>query len=444
MKVEKEEMLVVNPHSAGIDVGSKSHYVAVGQGSSDVRQFNVYSSGLKNLVNYLKEHQIITVALEATGSYWQSLFRILVENGFEVLLAHGGQTKNLRGKTDVMDCQWIQKMHSLGLLRSCYLPGELTLKLRNLTRHRKSMIQDCSKHTNRMLKVLRLMNLRLDVAINDIVGVSGKRIINAILDGERDPNLLAQLVDPRVRKSKETIAEGLNGQYQEDLLFELKQNYDMFEFTQIQIKQCDEKIKLILDETTKYKSLPKDYKPVKKQIKGKNQPRIGLQESAKKLFGVDLFAISGVSVNTVLSFISEVGNDIYKFETSKQFVSWLRLAPKNKITGGKVFSSRTPKGKNALAIAFRDAANTVERLKDGDLLKFFKRIAYKKGRGAAITATARKIATIFWNMIVKKQEYNTEVNPISIEKITDKKVKTVNRLLNELKDHGKEYQLVTV
>jgi transposase len=442
MKREKLSMLIINPNAAGIDVGSKSHFVAIGQESYHVKEFGVTTSDLKSLVDYLKSNGIQTVAMESTGSYWQSLFRVLQMNEFEVLLVPGAQIQNVRGKTDVLDCQWIQKLHSLGLLRGCYLPSETTLKIRTLSRHRKSMVEDCSKLTNRMQKSLRLMNLRLDVAINDIMGVSGRAIIDAILTGEKDPNKLASLTNKRIRKSKEEVAELLHGQYQDELLFELEQNYMLYQCLQKSIESTDKKLEELLIEATKDKTTTEELKRVNKQLKGKNQAQFDLQNYSYKMLGVNLFKIQGVSVNTILTFISEVGNDIFKFQTSKQFVSWLRLAPNNKITGGKVVSSRTKKGKNKLAIAFRDAANTVERLKTGELVQFFKRIAYKKGRGAAVTATARKIATIFWNMVTKKQEYSTEINGITKEKIIAKKQKTIQRLMQELSSENIAVQLV--
>lgn len=436
------QMQIVNPNSAGIDVGSRSHYVAIGQEVGQVKEFSVYTSGHKEMVAYLKEHQIKSIAMESTGSYWQSLFVVLQENGFEVLLVPGSQIQNLRGKTDVLDCQWIQKLHSLGLLRSCYLPSDATMKIRTITRHRKSIVEDCSKLTNRMQKSLRLMNLRLDVVINDIMGVSGRKIIEAILSGETDPTRLAQLANKRVRNSRETIANALHGQYRTELLFELKQNYAQFLFLQKDIEECDSKLEEILALNTQNIELPEGFEIVKKQVKGKNQARFDLQIFSTKMFGVNLFKIQGVSMNTILTYVSEVGTDIYKFKASKHFVSWLRLSPNNKITGGKVVSSRTKKGKNKLAIAFRDAANTVERLKSGPLVHFFKRIAYRKGRGAAITATARKIATIFWNMITKRQEYNPEPTPEIKARIQARKIKTINKLVAELNLERFDFQPV--
>jgi transposase len=215
-----EKMQVINANAAGIDIGSKSHFVAIGQERHEVKEFSVYSSGQESLLLFLKEHKITTVAMESTGSYWQSLFRIIQQSGIEVLLVSGTQTKNVRGKTDVLDCQWIQKLHTLGLLRGCYLPGETTLKLRTLSRHRQSLIEISASFTNKIQKALRLMNLRLDVVLSDITGVSGIKIIEAILAGEKNAEMLSLLANNKVRKSKHEIIDALQGQWNDELLYE--------------------------------------------------------------------------------------------------------------------------------------------------------------------------------------------------------------------------------
>jgi transposase len=426
------EMKIVNPHAAGIDVGSREHLVAVGQDLSDVSKFDISHSGHLSLVALLKLHKIQTVAMESTGSYWQSLYLVLIEAGFEVLLVPGSQTKTYL-KSDVKDARHIQQLHSLGLLSSCYLPNEFTLKLRELSRHRKSMVQDASKYINRMQKCLRMMNLRLDVVINDIVGISGIRIIRAILAGERDPISLAALAHGRIKKTKEQIADALYGNYQDEFLYELKDNFELFEGIQNKLHSLDIKIETLMTQAVEHIQLPKDLILAKKQLKGKNQPKIKLQELSYKFFNIDLSAITGISVNTILSFISEVGTSIDKFRNAKAFTSWLRLSPNNKVSGGKVLSSRTPKGKNPLAIAFRDAANVIGNQKSGELTTFFKRIGLKKGRGAAITATARKIAVIFYNMVTKKQAYNPQIPEYIQEKIAKKKL---NFALEIIKNNG--------
>ena len=425
-------MEVINPNAAGIDVGSSSHFVAVGQGTEDVREFNVYQSGLNDLVLFLKENNVKTIALESTGSYWQSLFMILQKNGFEVLLVQGNQTKNLKAKTDVKDAQWIQKLHTLGLLKGSFLPSDMTLRIRTLHRHRQGLIESASAYTNKMQKSLRLMNFRLDVVINDIVGVSGVKIIEAILDGENCGSKLAEYADKRVKRSKVEIADALQGETNSEYMYELRDCYELYKILQERIQNVDNEIEKILQIYTEDIHFD-DEVLIKKQHKGKNQPKMDIQRLSKKLLNVDLFAIESISSSTVMSFLSEIGNDIYKFRTAKHFVSWLRLAPNNRVSGGKTISSKTPRGKNKFALALRNAANTIERKKDGLLVSFFRRIAYKKGRAAAITATARKLAVIIWNMIIKKTSYVPIDSHEYQELIKKNKIHYINKTIEKYK-----------
>lgn len=438
MKTEK--MQIINHHAAGIDVGSRSHYTATSQDNEDVREFGVYSSDHLKMIEHFKEKKVQSIAMESTGSYWQSLYLALIRAGFEVILVSGHQTKNVRAKTDVKDCQWIQKLHSLGLLRGCFLPSDETSRLRTINRHRESLVEQSSKMINKMQKSMRLMNLRLDVVLSDITGKSGIAIIEAILSGERNGKSLASLADNRVRKSKEEIADALQGHWSDELLFELEDCYDLYKIIQQKIQNCDSKAVGLLEQYLNQNNKTTDSKKLtKKQLKGKNQHKFDLPTISNNFYGVDLFAIEGVSTNTVMTLLSEVGMDIYKFESAKQFTSWLRLAPKNRISGGKLLSSRTPKGSNKLTLTLRNAANSIDRIKNGHLTAFFKRVAYKKGRAAAITATARKLATIIWNMIVRKQEYQ----PLSDElykailkaksiSVIKSKMKKLNITINEL------------
>lgn len=428
-----DKMQVVNPNAAGIDVGSRSHIVAVGEEKNQVKEFNVYHSGTKAILSYLKEHHVTTIAMESTGSYWQNLFMSLQEAGFKVLLVQGTQTKNIKTKTDIKDAQWIQKLHKLGLLRGSFLPNENTLEIRTLVRHRSSLIEESSKFTNKMQKALRLMNFRLDIVISDITGKSGMAIIEAILGGELRGSELAKLCNKLVKKSKEEIADALQGHMNHSLMYELRDCYEMYKFLQKKIQNIDKEIDNVLKTYTQevYVSDEEIEKFVKKQTKGKNQPKIEVQKYFYKLFGTDIMAIESVSTSTVLTFLSEIGTDIYKFKKAKNFVNWLRLAPNNKITGGKIISSRTPKGKNKFALALRNAANTIEKAKDGFLVTFFRRIAYKKGRAAAITATARKIAVMIWNMIIKKQEYKPIKTEEYMEKLKEIKTKQVEKIIQK-------------
>ena len=405
--------------------------MAIGQDlEKDVSEFGVYSQDHQNMIDFLRNHQITTIAMESTGSYWQPLFYTIQCAGFEVLLVSGHQTKNVRAKTDVKDCVWIQKLYSLGLLRGCFLPDKYTARLRNIYRHRISLIEESAKMTNKMQKAMRMMNLRLDIAINDITGKTGRAIIEAILSGEMDGGVLSQLADRRIRKSKEEIAMALQGHWDEELLYELGDCYQIYHVLQEKIKACDNRLEVLLGEFTEDIYIDEDeLKLSKKQTKGKNQPKFDLTTLSYKYYGVDLFAIESISSSTVLTLICEIGQGIYRFQSAKQFASFLRLAPNNRISGGKVISSRTPKGGNKLTIALRNSANTIDRTKDGALTRFFKRIAYKKGRGAAITATARKLAVIIWNMIVKKQAYQ----PLDVSQYQEQiKSKVITSIKNRM------------
>jgi len=414
-KVKRISMEVVNPNAAGIDIGSKSHFVAVGQGLDDVREFGVYNEDLKSIAEWLKENDVKTVAMESTGTYWQSLYAVLQSEGFQVILCNGKFTKNIKGrKTDVQDCQWIQKLHSIGLLTGSFLPDEATEQLRTYCRHRANLLDTAADTARKMQKYLRLLNLRLDVVVNDICGLTGLAIIEAICKGESDSQKLATLRNANCKKSEEEIAKALQSNGRKDYLFALKQELEMYHHLQTKIKLCDIEIENMLNEQVNKDDNKRQHHIGKKRHKkvNKNTPKnIDLNLLSYQLFeGVDLLAIEGVSYSTVLTLISEVGLDgIHKFPTAKQFACWLRLSPNNKISGGKVLSRKLPKGSNRLKIALRNAANAIGNLKESTpLADFFKRINFRKGRTSAISATARKLAVIIWNMVTKKVPY---INP---------------------------------
>lgn len=411
--VDKISMEIVNPRAAGIDIGSRSHWVAIGQGPNDFKEFGVYNEDLFAIAQWLKESGIKTVAMESTGTYWQSLYAVLMAEGFQVILCNGKFTKNIKGKkTDIQDCQWIQKLHSIGLLSGSFLPDEATEQLRTFCRHRANLLDSAASASKKMQKYLRLLNLRLDVVVNDICGLTGMAIIKAICNGEKNPERLADLRHHNCRKSKEEIAKALHSNGRQDYLFTLKQELEMYELFQTKIALCDIEIEKMLNETIDNDENKKQHYIEKKAYKkiNKNTPKnIDLNLMAYQHFeGVDLMAIEGMSYSTVLSLISEVGVDgIKRFPTAKHFANWLRLAPNNKISGGKVLSSKVPKGSNRLKIALRNAANAIGNLKDSTPLRdFFQRINFRKGRVSAISATARKLAVIIWNMVVKGVPYH--------------------------------------
>ena len=415
MEQESIAMEVVNPHAAGVDVGSRSHWVAVGQSEQDVREYGVFNQDLFAMADWLNEKGVKTIAMESTGTYWQNLYAVLLSRNFQVILCNGKFTKNIKGKkTDIKDCQWIQKLHTLGLLTGSFLPDGQTEELRTYCRHRSNLLHLAASTSKKMQKYLRLMNFRLDVVVKDICGLTGLLIIRSICEGEVDAAKLASLRHGNCRKSEEEIARALQGNGRRDYLFALQQELETYDHLQNKIEQCDLEIDKMLeqiinsdDNKRQHHLDPKPHKRV-----NKNTPKdIDLNLRSYQMFeGTDLLAIEGMSYSTVLALMSEVGLEgIRKFKTAKQFASWLRLAPNNKVSGGKVLSSKVPKGSNRLKIALRNAANAIGNLKDSTPLRdFFHRINFRKGRVSAISATARKLAVIIWNMVVKGVAY---INP---------------------------------
>jgi len=406
------KMDVVNPHAAGIDIGSRSHWVAIGQQEQDIKEYGVFNEDLFSMAKWLKENHIKTIAMESTGTYWQNLYSVLISQGFHVILCNGKFTKNIKGKkTDIKDCQWIQRLHSLGLLSSSFLPEGKTEELRTLCRHRSNLLHQAASTSKKMQKYLRLLNLRLDVVVKDVCGQTGLAIIRAICKGETDPKKLSSLRHYNCRKSEEEIAMALQTNGREDYLFALKHELDIYDHLQSKITECDEmiekKLNSIIENDENKKQHHIEGKPYKRL--NKNTPKnIDLNLRSYQMFeGTDLLAIEGMSYSTVLTIMSEVGIEgIRKFPTAKHFASWLRLAPNNKVSGGKVLSSRIPKGSSRLKIALRNAANAIGNLKESTPLRdFFMRINFRKGRVSAISATARKLAIIIWNMVVKGVPY---------------------------------------
>ena len=429
---------IIHPFACGIDVGSRSHYVAVVQGSEEVRSFGVYTKDHQEMIDYLKEKGIQTIAMESTGNYWQTLFSALEKAGLEVLLVCGNQTKNVKGrKTDVQDCQWIQWLHSVGMLSNSFIPNEFVSHLRIYSRQRLKYIQIQTRLVNQIQRDLRAMNLRLEVALNDVTGKSGRDIIEAILAGERDPVALANLADYRVKKSKTEIALSLEGNWHEGYLFVLKQHYGEDIQNLKLVNECEN----AMDELTKShlsaSEIDPESAPIHKKAlkKNKQTPCMDMQKHSFQYFGgVDLFAIEGVNQNTVMTLMAEVGTDISKFHSAKAFSNWLHLCPNEKITGGKVISNRTKRGANPLSQALKSAANAIGNLKSvGHLTNFFKRIAYKNGRKEAITATAHKLALIIYNMLTKRVHYKPFVREFNetIDRI--KKLKEIDKFVRKYK-----------
>jgi transposase len=436
MAKRKVHFPLVHPHAAGIDIGSRSHFVCLGKQADQVQEFSVFTEDLHRMAKWLKANHVTTIAMESTGFYWKSLFLLLQDYGFEVILVNAVQTKNVRGKkSDVLDCQWIYQLHTAGLLPASYQPDPFTEELRTYCRHRKSLIEGASRYISKMQKALVVMNIHLPVVLTDIVGKSGTSIIKAILNGERDGKKLASLAHNRVKASKEKIAKALTGHWQEQHLFELQECYNIFQYFQERISLCDEKIDEILankvQENGQHDLVYET--PPKKRSPARNQPKFEINKYIYQLTdGVDLTQIEGVAESTILTLISEVGLDLSKFPTAKHFASWLGLAPNKKVSGGKVLSSKTPKNKGRLSVAFRQAANAAGLQKDTSMSYFFRKMAYRKGRKAAITATARKLSIIVYNMLTKKIDYQ----PLDIkdyeQQRRNQKIKHLQNTINKL------------
>lgn len=437
---------IIHPHACGIDVGSRNHYVAVGQGSEEVRSFGVYTQDHQEMIAYLKSQKVETISMESTGNYWQTLFMALEKAGFEVSLVCGTQTKNVKGrKTDVLDCQWIQWLHSVGMLSASFIPEGVVADLRIYSRQRLRYIQHQSRLISQIQSALRSMNLRLEVALNDVTGKSGCAIIEAILTGERNPQNLANLADYRVKKSKKEIALSLEGNWNPAYLFVLQQHYDAYKQNREFISACELEMEKLLKQYLSNSEIDPEQAPNHKKARKKNKqsPCIDFQHHSYQYFGgVDLFAIEGVNQNTVLSIMTEVGADIGKFHSAQAFSSWLHLCPNQKITGGKVISNRTKRGSNPLAQALKSAANVIGNLKTKThLTTFFKRMAYKKGRKEAITATAHKLAIIIYNMLTKYQAYQPYQK--SKEEQKNKGIRKVNQLIKKYNIEVEEVKFST-
>ena len=331
MKQENLSLPILNPNAAGIDVGSKTHLVAIGQGNNHVREFGVYTEDLKAITTWFLANGIETVAMESTGDYWQNLYVELLDSGIDVYLVNGKYTKNAsRKKTDVLDCQWIQKLHTLGLLNRSFLPDRKTEELRTYCRLRSNLIADKASASRKLQKYLKLLNYRLDVVVRDVTGLTGLNIIRAICQGIHDPQILAEYRHYNCRTSKEEIAKALVGNNRLDFLFGLKQELRKYDFVCDQLAICDKEIAKVVEAYIENMEDVVDDLPTEKKHKRLNKNSLktaDLNIIAYQYFGgVDLLEIPGVSHSTVLSLMSEIGPEgLSKFSTAKHFTSWLRL-----------------------------------------------------------------------------------------------------------------------
>src|SRR5262249_19055947 len=390
-----EALPVQHPHAAGIDIGSRSHWVCVGfatQGASGlIREFPAHTAGLKAIAAFRREHQVNTIALESTGVYWIPLYELLSAEGFEVLLVDPSYTHQLRGrpKTDRRDCQWIYRLHSVGLLAAAFRPDEQTCQLRAYLRQRANLVRSASRHVQHMQKALEQMNLKLTEVLSDITGLTGRSIIRAILRGTRAPEKLARYRDKGCKASEAQIAQALTGSYREEHLFELKLAYEAWQFTLGQVGKVDGQIALQLGRMKCDRALP-PLPPKARPKRRANSPGFDVRAALYYVVGLDLTEIEGVSELTALTVISEIGPGVPRFATVKQLCSWLGLCPNWQKTGGRVKSSRTRRGVSRAAQALRMAAQSLHHSR-GALGGFLRRMKGRLGAQAAVTATAHKL-----------------------------------------------------
>jgi transposase len=424
---------VLHPHAAGIDLGAREIYVAVPAGCDPrpVRSFDTFTEDLLALRDWLQQCGVTSVAMESTGVYWIPLFQILDAAGLEVYLVNARHCKNLPGrKTDVQDCQWLQYLHSVGLLHASFRPADEVCAVRSILRHRESLLQGASRCVQHLHKALTQMNIQLQHVISDITGVTGLAILEAILSGQRDPVALARLKDHRIKASRETVAKSLLGDWRPEHLFTLEQSYALWKMHQQLIAGCDAQMATMLGEFDTQAEQEGALAPARSSHKKpqKNEPQFLAREECFRVLGVDLTEVPGFQTPTVLVLVCELGPTFAeKFATAKHFSSWLGLCPDNRITGGKVYSVKTRAVKSRIAKALRLAAQSLGRAENyfGDL---YRRWKARLGAPKAITAMAHKLARVLWHLLKYKQPFDWNVFAKEEEKMKRKKLARLQNL----------------
>lgn len=423
---------IINPNAAGIDIASQIHYVAVPEDrcKESVRNFKAFTRDLHELAKWLKECKVDTVAMESTGVYWYHLYTILLDYNIEVYLVNAYHVKHVPGrKSDVCDARWLQELHSVGYLKPCFQPDNITRELRNYVRQRKILVQDMAKQTQRMQKAMTQMNIKLHDVISDIHGATGTAILTAILAGEKDATVLAGLSDNRIKASKKTLIKSLEGNWRQEQLFNLNIAYQRYMFYEKQLHECDKKCEETVARLADPTIPEKKIKPLRKS---KKQPAFHVAKYAYETYGVDVTRIYGFKQTVALTVLSETGPNLKeKFPTLKQFLSWLNVVPDNKISGGKILSSKVKKKKNIAGQAFREAANGLWNAKNpfGDYLRHKKA---KSGGGQAVVATAKKIATVFYKMVTEKVEFDPYIQYGNRQNYLETKAKKLENSLKKV------------
>lgn len=394
----------INPDVAGIDCGASEHYVAVptDRDEESVRSFPTFTRDLHRLADWLQKCGVRSVAMEATGVYWIPLYELLEKRGFEVLLVNARHVKNVAGrKSDVLDCEWLRELHSVGLLRGSFRPADAIVVLRGYLRHRDTLVAAMSGITQRMQKALVQMNVRLGEVLTDITGKTGMAIMQDIVEGRVNPKQLARRRDGRCKATEEEFVAALTGNYRPEHIFALKQNLDLYAYYASQLAECDKVIEGYLN--TLAAQNPEQKEPLQPLRKKKSRPRpqepsFDMREYLYQIHGVDLSQIDGIGPYQALRLTSEIGTDMSRWPTAHHFTAWLTLAPQNKVSGGRLLSSTTRSSANRAKGMFRMIAMSVVRT-DTALGAFYRRLSSRIGKAKAITATARKVAILVYRML---------------------------------------------
>jgi transposase len=404
----RQELSPVHPHAAAIDIGATMHVAAVGPDCDErpVRTFQTFTDDLHRLADWFARCGIKTVVMESTGVYWIPIYEILEQRGFKAMLVNARDAKHVPGrKTDVSDAEWLQRLHEYGLLRPSFQPQAEMAGLRDYLRQRERLLDYAAAHIQHMQKALTQMNLQLHHVVSDITGVTGMRIIRAIVAGERDPVILASYRDARCHASVETVRQALVGNDREEHVFALTQALELYDVYQAKVAACDGQIEAILTRLRSSATPPVEKLPAARhKARSANAPAFEVREALHAILGVDLTQIHGLGPYLALKLVGECGTNLSAWPTAKHFTSWLGLAPHNKISGGKVLSSKTRRTSNRAATLLRLAATTVGRT-DTALGAFFRRLSGRVGKAKAVTATARKIAVLFYNTLRHGMSY---------------------------------------
>jgi transposase len=433
----------IEPNAAGIDVGATEVYVAVppDRDPNPVRSFPTFTEDLQALAAWLLACRIRTVAMESTGVYWIPVFQILETRGIQVCLVNSLHVKHVPGrKSDVADCQWLQYLHAVGLLRSSFRPEDAICQVRSLLRHRDGLVEMAAEHVQHMQKALSQMNLQLHHVLSDLTGQSGLAILDAIVAGERNPVVLAQLRHPQVKASPETIVKSLVGDYRREHLFTLKQSLKAYRHYQTLIADCDEEIEKYLKELdskvdVEQHPLPREQHPHKPR---KNEFRFDMRTHLYRILGVDLTAVPGLNALTVHTLLAEVGPNLSRFRHGSAFAAWLGLCPGNKKSGGRVLSSKTRRTQNRLNRALRVAAQTLHK-SQSYLGTYYRKMRTRLGAPKAITAAAHKLARIIFHLLTTQTPYDES---IFAQEEQRHRARMENRLRHQASQFG--YQLVAL